>query len=131
MAALEKLSRFWDTSWEPCKFNADSCLTLEEITSSFSAPITEEHAWAIVFECVKCLHSMVESKPRRVFVVTNTRQILLHREGRVHESTFLIPAPTATQSSCGQSDVSDDQGNTISSKLFKITITNMGSLKAW
>ena len=34
MAALEKLSRFWDTSWEPCKFNADSCLTLEEINLS-------------------------------------------------------------------------------------------------
>ena len=115
MAALEKLSLIWDTSWEPCKFNADSCLTLEKITSSFSAPITEEHAWAIVFECVKCLHSMVESKPRRVFVVTNTKQILLHREGRVHESTFLIPATQSAQSVV--SDEHDDQGNTISSKF--------------
>lgn len=35
MAALEKLTRFWDTSWTPCKFNSDKCLALEEITSSF------------------------------------------------------------------------------------------------
>ena len=116
MAALEKLSRFWDSSWVPCKFNADGCLTLEEITSSFSAPITEEHAWAIVFECVKSLNGLVESKPRRVFVVTNTKQILLHREGRVHESTFLIPDKS------GQSAVSDDRGKefTIESKFVFI-----------
>ena len=72
----------------------------------FSAPITEEHAWAIVFECVKCLHSMVESKPRKVFIVTNTKQILLHQEGRVHESTFLIPGSTENE----------DQENPVSSK---------------
>ena len=76
----------------------------------FSAPITEEHAWAIVFECVKCLHSMVESKPRKVFIVTNTKQILLHQEGRVHESTFLIPGST-------EKCVGDEgQGNPVSSK---------------
>ena len=115
---LEKMGpRFWDTSWNgPCKFNVDGCLTLEEITSSFSAPITEEHAWAVVFECVKCLHGMLESKPlcsgsRRVFqIVSNTRQIFIHREGRVHESTFLLPE--------NGGDVNENHENTTSSKLY-------------
>lgn len=91
MANKVKKLPFWDTSWTPCKLNSDSCLNLEKITSSFSAPITEEHAWAIVFECVKCLKGIfVEQKHTGpVFLVTNTEQIYLHREGRVHESTFL------------------------------------------
>jgi len=118
MAALEKLTRFWDTSWTPCKFNSDKCLALEEITSSLSAPITEEHAWAIVFECVKCLHSMVESKPRKVFIVTNTKQILLHQEGRVHESTFLIPE------NCGGDD---GQENSVSKPTSSSTSTPRAS----
>ena len=88
----------------------------------FSAPITEEHAWAIVFECVKCLHSMVESKPRKVFIVNNTKQILLHQEGRVHESTFLAPGSTEN---CGGDQ---DQENSVSSKnnfvFFVKTIVN-------
>ncbi len=95
MASMKKPASFWDTSWTPCKLNQDSSLSLEKITSSFSAPITEEHAWAIVFECVKCLQGIVlqskqqTSRRPRVFCVTNTQQILLHRDGRVHETTFL------------------------------------------
>ena len=85
MAAKTKYN---DTSWTPCQLTQEGCLSLAKITHDFSAPITEEHAWAVVFECVKCLSSVMEGKPR-VFVVTNTQQILLHREGRVHESTFL------------------------------------------
>ena len=86
----------------------------------FSAPITEEHAWAIVFECVKCLHSMVESKPRKVFIVTNTKQILLHQEGRVHESTFLIPE------NCGGDE---GQENSVSSKNFFFSLKSSVDFK--
>jgi hypothetical protein len=50
---------------------------------------------------------MVERKPRKVFIVNNTKQILLHQEGRVHESTFLIPE------NCGGDQ---DQENSVSSK---------------
>ena len=87
---MKPLPSFWDTSWSPCQLNQEACLDLEKITSSFSAPISEEQAWAIVFECIKCLAAIVRAKVRaRVFIVTNTQQILLHRDGRVHESTFL------------------------------------------
>lgn len=100
MASSQLLRKsFWDTSWTPCKLNNEACLSLDLITSSFSAPITEEHAWAIVFECVKCLQEIVEADKQQVstsqrgkssvFVVTCTQQIYLHRDGRVHASTFL------------------------------------------
>ena len=82
-------TKFSDTSWTPSKLSQEGYLSLAKITNGFSAPITEEHAWAVVFECLKCLKSVMESKPSRVFIVTSTRHILLHREGRVHESTFL------------------------------------------
>ena len=97
--ASPPLKRFWDTSWSPCQLNADACLNLDEITGSFSAPITEEHAWAIVFECLKCLRSVVRAKnTKRVLIVSHTDQILIHREGRVHESTFL--QSTSCHESC-------------------------------
>ena len=90
----KNMPSFWDTSWSPAQLNAEMCLNLEKITSSFNSPITEEHAWAIVFECVKCLKDISEnnnvsqSSKQKVFIVTNTQQIKIHREGRVHESTF-------------------------------------------
>ena len=100
--ASPPLKRFWDTSWSPCTLDQESCLNLDEITGSFSAPITEEHAWAIVFECLKCLRSVVrEAKNRRILIVSHTDQILIHREGRVHESTFL--PTTSNSSSCHES----------------------------
>lgn len=98
---LKKCQKLWDTSWTPCKLNSECCLSLDLITSSFSAPITEEHAWAIVFECVKCLQEIVErheinkqtssqrGRKCSVFVVTSTQHIYLHRDGRIHASTFL------------------------------------------
>ena len=50
-------------SISPClKLNEDACLNLDVIIGSFSAPITEEHAWAIVFEAVKCLENLVKNQ---------------------------------------------------------------------
>ena len=88
MASSSK-TKFSDTSWTPCQLSQEGYLSLAKITNGFSAPITEEHAWAVVFECLKCLKSVMESKPSRVFIVTSTQHIQLHKEGRVHESTFL------------------------------------------
>ena len=34
-------------NWTPSSLNDSNCLSLKQIVGSFSAPITEEHAWAI------------------------------------------------------------------------------------
>lgn len=101
MATSKVPPKFGDTSWTPCQLSSDNCLTLQKITSNFSAPITEEHAWAIVFECVKCLQSVVDGKSR-VFAVTNTRQILLHHDGHIHAATFQCTGVEESSSTSGR-----------------------------
>ena len=41
--------------WKGSSLDGNGCLTLKQVVSSFSAPITEEHAWAVVYEMVKTL----------------------------------------------------------------------------
>ena len=36
--------------WHNCELDVDNCLDLDQILRVFSAPITEEHAWALVFQ---------------------------------------------------------------------------------
>ena len=38
-------------NWTPSSLNDSNCLSLKQIVGSFSAPITEEHAWAIGKRC--------------------------------------------------------------------------------
>ena len=91
------------SSLYPTPLNASDCLSLESITQSFSAPITEEHAFAVIYECIKTLAAVTStpasasktthtktSKPQmRLAVVGTAADIMIHKEGRVHESTFV------------------------------------------
>ena len=62
-------------SISPClRLNDDACLNLDVIIGSFSAPITEEHAWAIVFEAVKCLENLVKN-PNFSSVLATSRYV--------------------------------------------------------
>ena len=36
--------------WTGCQLDSDQCLSLEQILQSFSAPISEEHAWAVIHQ---------------------------------------------------------------------------------
>ena len=36
--------------WHSCELDQDNCLDLSQILKVFSAPITEEHAWALVHQ---------------------------------------------------------------------------------
>jgi hypothetical protein len=37
-------------SWSGCKLDEGGCLSLQQILHSFSAPISEEHAWALIHQ---------------------------------------------------------------------------------
>ena len=37
-------------NWRGCQLDTDQCLSLEQILQSFSAPISEEHAWAVIHQ---------------------------------------------------------------------------------
>ena len=87
----------------------DNVLSLETITNRFSAPITEEHAFAVIYECMKSLAKVLSAaeaaatfsgKPASfsvkaalhrspLAVVSGTADIMLRKDGTVHGSTFV------------------------------------------
>lgn len=90
---------------QPLILNSNSCVSLEQIIESFNDPIREEHAWAVIYECCKCLQKLYgcpeDRDPRsNVYLVTGSEQIFIHRDGRVHESSFLNPKTPNGKTSC-------------------------------
>ena len=75
--------------------DSNECLNLAVIIDSFSGPIKEEHAWAIIFESCQCLQKLTsalgEENSTPVFFVSSLAQMFIHKDGRIHESTFLKP----------------------------------------
>ena len=80
-----------DTIWKGTVLDTNGCLTLKQVVSSFSAPITEEHAWAVVYEMVKTLDVCLGNPSifSRLFLATSLDHVLLHQDGHVHEKTYL------------------------------------------
>ena len=79
-------------NWTASHLNKLNCLTLRQIVGSFSAPITEEHAWAIVFEITKTLDICLAnpSVAHRLFIVNNLSHVFIHEDGHVQEETFIV-----------------------------------------
>jgi len=79
-------------NWTASSLNDSNCLSLKQIVGSFSAPITEEHAWAVVYELVKTL-DLCLSNPTfadRMFIVNSLNHVMIHLDGNVHEDTFIL-----------------------------------------
>ena len=103
---------------------SDNILSLETMTNSFSAPITEEHAFAIIYECMKSLAKVLSAAEsvatfsgkvssrkvssnsgkvlhRPLAVVSGTADIMLRKDGTVHGSTF-VEAPDSGEEEEGR-----------------------------
>jgi len=106
------------TAFRPVALNADGALSLARIVASFSAPITEEHAFAVIHQSAAALRRLVcggsraasverktaQAQSSQLLVPVSTADIMLHRDGRVHESTFTAP--------WGEEQTSDAHGKT-------------------
>ena len=69
-----------------------SVTSLSQILKSFSAPISEEHGWAIIYQsCVTLLQLEHETDDQNLFLLETTAQLLLSDDGSVHPSTFTLP----------------------------------------
>ena len=79
-------------NWMGSSLDSDGCLTLKQVVGSFSAPITEEHAWAVVYEVVKTLDMCLSnlSIHSRLFLANSLNHLLMHQDGHLHERTFLL-----------------------------------------
>lgn len=74
-----------------CKLNGDECISLLNILKSFNAPISEEHVWALCYQCTKCFRNSFNQHPQRCKIVKRLEQVTIHKDGYVHPSTMLLP----------------------------------------
>ena len=65
------------------------CVTLDQILHLFSAPITEEQAWAIIHQAVSCLHHLQTQTD--LYLMQKPGEFIISREGLVHPDTFTRP----------------------------------------
>ena len=96
-----------NSSWQAVTLDDKGCLSLDKILRVFSAPITEEHAWAILhqvcshaqlyplisyFQTLSCLNDLLDGHPSRdhdtLYTISNPKDITIHSDGEVHVETF-------------------------------------------
>lgn len=73
---------------KPCILDSDSCVSLKNILLSFNAPINEEYAWALCYQCAKCFQEAFENDREKCCVVSEPEHVLLHKDGYVHANTI-------------------------------------------
>jgi len=74
-----------------CELNSSGWLSLADILASFNAPISEEHAWALSYQCAQCGKSVLRDENTKddCLLVTEPHHLLLHKDGQVHKDSFL------------------------------------------
>lgn len=72
-----------------CKLDENDCVSLVNIIKSFNTPVSEEHAWALCYQCAKCFKNAFEREPNRCRVVKNLEEVLIHKDGFIHPSTII------------------------------------------
>lgn len=82
-----------------CKLDADECVSLSDILISFNAPISEEHAWALCYQCAKCFKNAYTKNRDKCRLVKKLDQVLLHKEGYVHPKTIIFE--NESEGTCG------------------------------
>uniref|UniRef100_A0A224XK81 Putative kinase non-catalytic c-lobe domain protein n=1 Tax=Panstrongylus lignarius TaxID=156445 RepID=A0A224XK81_9HEMI len=92
-----------------CTLNEDHCVTLADILAAFNAPLSEEHAWAVCYQCAKCFRNAIRNNPDRCKVVYEIDQVLIHKDGHVHPNTIYAGGGTTTaRDDAGHCSKNDD-----------------------
>lgn len=72
-----------------CKLDEEHCVALSDILISFNAPINEEHAWALCYQCAKSFKNAYSKNRDKCRLVKELHQVKLHREGYVNSKSIL------------------------------------------
>ena len=72
-----------------CSLDGDGCVCLSDILTSFNAPLSEEQAWALCFECARCFERAVLTDRDACYLVEKVEHVFLHKDGLVHNKTIL------------------------------------------
>ncbi|KAK3910626.1 Protein spire-like protein 1 [Frankliniella fusca] len=78
-----------------CTLDENGCVSLLDILNSFNAPINEEHAWALCFQCAQCFKSAAASDKNKCVLVDSVDQVFVSKEGTIHPKTLLATAENA------------------------------------
>jgi len=76
--------------WHSCELDEENCLDLNQILKVFSAPITEEHAWALVHQTVEILDTILDDDQSEFYRIETARDIIINVDGSVHFNTFYL-----------------------------------------
>lgn len=71
-----------------CKVNTDGSVCLEEILDSFNAPISEERAWALCYQCAKFFLETLNVNRSDCYIVVDVNELYLQTDGNVHPATL-------------------------------------------
>ncbi|XP_067007598.2 protein spire [Anabrus simplex] len=82
-----------------CSLDINGCVTLQDILISFNAPINEQHAWALCYQCAKCFKNAMQSDRERCCIVSELEHVLIHKDGHVHTNTILAGGGTSSAGS--------------------------------
>jgi hypothetical protein len=78
----------------------DNCLSLNDILSSFNAPLSEEQAWSLIYQSVQLYRNFIriefidkhtkkdatQKSSHRIKVPKSTKNLNVHKDGSVHIS---------------------------------------------
>jgi len=77
-----------------CNLDKFQCLSLSEVVEAFCSPIKQEHAWAVIYQGVTSLLSVVgkeaSSSTRICYLVKGMEDIKMFKEGSIHFNTFTL-----------------------------------------
>ena len=116
VSSLGKMSR---TSTKSVSQNVEldeyGCLSLAEIIKCFNAPISEEHAWALIYQCLRALDNcirdnlirqpgnlgleikqsqsndgrpLLDVQQHQILSVLTNEEILIQEDGIIHHNTW-------------------------------------------
>ncbi|XP_069949748.1 protein spire homolog 1 isoform X3 [Cherax quadricarinatus] len=72
-----------------CALDPRGCISLECILLAFSAPISEEQAWALCYTTIQCFFAIRDEDKSKATLSTSLKHVILHKDGYVHEDTFM------------------------------------------
>ena len=89
---MQRRNRVNNEAWASSSLDPTGCLTLHQIVGSFSAPISEEQAWAIIYESVRTLDLCLASPSlaTKLFMANGLDHVRVHEDGHVHENSFIL-----------------------------------------
>ena len=92
------------SSWHLVSLDKNSCLNLQQILEVFSAPISEEQAWAVLYQVfptvilkgdiyylsqvLRCFYNLLRSFQGDFYTIRSPQDILIECDGSVHDETF-------------------------------------------